>query len=294
MLTLEGLSRVTRHVIRRFVATQPKVDSEVYDYSRERAGIVFIERASQYWIGKPFSDAAEARKRLESLMSLVCAVMTREPDTQLVDMRPVLADIERILPQAPHRHRLAMLSIHILFNFVVSAEHRSPGFDTFFAKHGEEAGALGVESLAVAALLNGTDDWEVVAHAAMLDRYFLERNRPSGLHAPRLIEAAMCLALAEKYRLAGDETNARGYVAMAIEAHPGRAELHALEQSFSMERALEWREILLPRPDKATEASEGDAPARAEGPVHQPQPAQAPEVASGDTSETGDASSKDE
>lgn len=257
-LTLEGLVRITSHVIRSFVEKQPKVEREPYDYTHERHGIVIMEWAPQYTIWRPFTDPAHSRKRLEGLMSLICALMMREPDAGLVDMRPMLADVERLLPQAPRQHRLAMLSLHILFNFMVAPEMRSPEFDAFYEAHADEAGTLGVESVVVASLLSAEDDWDIEAHAAMLDRYFSERVRPSGLHAPRLAEAAMCLTLAEKFRIAGDDVRTRGYVGMALEAHPGRLELHHLERELSMDTPLAWRAILLPTDEHS--ADDASAP----------------------------------
>ena len=52
MLTFQGLTRLVRHVITEFVKQQPKVESEIYDYGRERAGIVQVPLAPQYWIGR--------------------------------------------------------------------------------------------------------------------------------------------------------------------------------------------------------------------------------------------------
>lgn len=258
-LTLEGLSRITRHVIRRFVATQPKMQTEVYDYSRERSGIVFMEMAPQYWIGLSFLDPAHARKRLEGFIGLVCSVMMHENSAQLVDMRPMLVDVERLLPQAPHQHKLAMFSISLLFNVLVPVEQKSPGFDTFYERHSEEIGTLGIETLAVASLLNLVDDWEIEDHAAMLEQYFDERNRPSGLHLPRLAEAAMCLTLAEKFRFAKSETRVHSCIARAVEAHPGCERLRLFEKNFAMDATICWRQILLPPRIGSTDLSTVEA-----------------------------------
>ncbi|MBY5927340.1 MULTISPECIES: hypothetical protein [unclassified Halomonas] len=57
VLTIQGLARVTRHTIRRFIADGPKVEIEEYDYSLERAGVVSMQVAPQYWVGRPLTDA---------------------------------------------------------------------------------------------------------------------------------------------------------------------------------------------------------------------------------------------
>lgn len=58
------------------------------------------------------------------------------------------------------------------------------------------------EALVARTLFGSLDGWSIEVHRETLDRYFAERSTPSGLHAPKLLDAAMCLALAERYRQA--------------------------------------------------------------------------------------------
>lgn len=245
-LTFQGLYRLTRHVIRAFVARGMKLEHEPYNYTLEQAGVVSIEVAPQYWIWRPLTDPGHARRRLEGLLSMVAAVLAREPDAKLVDLRPMLADVERILPQSPHVHRPALLSLHLLFNLLVAPELRTPGFTEFIERYNDEASKPGVESVAVATLLGATDGWAVEVHRAALDTYFAERIRPKGLHAPRLIEAAMCLVLAEKYRGAGYTMDAKAMLARAVETYPAHLRLLRLESDFDDESPVSWRDVLLP------------------------------------------------
>lgn len=251
-LTFQGLYRLTRHVLSTFVANGPKLEQELYNYTLEQAGVVSMELAPQYWIWRPLADAGHARRRVEGLLSLISAVLAGEPNAELVDIRPVVADVERILPQAPHMHRPALLSLHILFNLIVSPELRTPDFDQFLERHYEEASTPGVESIVVATLLNATNGWPLEAHRAALDAYFAERVRPRGLHAPRLIEAAMCLVLAEKYRGAGKLADAKAMLCNAVETHPGNPELLRVETEFDGEGPISWRDILLPPVEEGT------------------------------------------
>ena len=41
-LTLQGLTRLARHVITEFIRRQPKVETEDYDYRYEQSGIVYV------------------------------------------------------------------------------------------------------------------------------------------------------------------------------------------------------------------------------------------------------------
>ncbi len=249
-LRSKGFFRLTRHVIRRFVAEHPKVEKESYDYSLERAGVVSIQMAAQYWIWQPLADPSEARQRLEGLLSLTASVLGREPDAGLVDLRPMLADVERLLPQAAVIHRPALLAIHVLFNLLVGPDQRSRGFEAFLAKYGPEASAPSIEAVIVSTILNAHEDWPLQDHQSVLDLYFTERMRPKGLHAPRLFEAAACLAIAEKYRVTGDVANAKLMIARAVEAHPAQPALRAFEAIYDEQAAIDWRSILLPRDEE--------------------------------------------
>lgn len=245
---------MTRQVLLSFVATQPKMDREDYNYSSERAGVIQMEMAPQYWIWRPITNAEEVRRRLEGLLSLVVQVLSKEDGAQLVDIRDALADVERLLPQARHRFRPAMLSFYFLFNLLLAPEQRSSGFDAFFEQYAEEAGQPAVETIVVATLLGATDDWRADVYAKTLEQYFHERIQKQGLHAPRLAEAAMCLALADKYRQEGNPAGAKAQLVRAFEVHPGHAGLRALIDG-DLPEIIAWRDILLPPAQPGPEES---------------------------------------
>ncbi|MDP3858934.1 MAG: hypothetical protein Q8Q73_14355 [Stagnimonas sp.] len=251
-LTFQGLFRLTRHVIRTFVTERPKIEKETYNYTLEQAGVVSMEFAPQYWVWRPLTDPADARRRLEGMLSLTTSVLNREPDAKLVDLRPMLADIERLLPQAAAAHRPALLALHILFNLLVNPDQRTPGFDAFLNEHSAEASRPSIETVVVSTVLNAHKDWTREEHRTALELYFAERTRPKGLHAPRLLEAAACLALAEKYRIAGESSNSKLFVERAFEAHPAHVGLREFEASFDGINSIEWEAILLPK-DRTSE-----------------------------------------
>ncbi len=62
-LTLQGLSRLARHVIIEFVMKQKIIEKEPYNYSLERTNIFQVHLAPQYWIAVPdFSEGAGVQK----------------------------------------------------------------------------------------------------------------------------------------------------------------------------------------------------------------------------------------
>lgn len=245
-LTFQGLFRLTRHVIRSFVTESPKIQKETYDYTLERAGVVSMKLAPQYWIWQPLTNSAEARRRLEGMLSLTASVLRRDPGAKLVDLRPVLADVERLLPQSAAEHRPALLALHILYNLMVIPDLQTPRFDNFLSKHNVEAARPSVEMVIVLTVLNAHEEWTLEEHQTVLELYFTERTRPKGLHAPRLLEAAACLALAEKYRVAGDDSTSMLLVERAVEVHPAHLGLQGFEAAYDGRSAIDWEVILLP------------------------------------------------
>lgn len=253
-LTFQGLARLTRHVIREFVARGPKVEREPYDYRREEAGIRFMEMAPQYWVGRPMADAREASRRFEGLLSQLADIKANTPDAVLTDLRPALADIERLAPRTGVERRSAMLALYGLFNSIVAPEQRMPNFREFIDRH--ETGVIrpSPETLAAFTILGETNTWSVECHRKTLDSYFAKRATPKGLHAPRIFEAAMCLALAERYRAGGQIAEMRAMVSRAVECVPGRPALLALESSADTETPIDWQQTLFP-PAPADESS---------------------------------------
>lgn len=231
-LTFQGLFRITRHVIRAFVFERPKLQEEEYDYLLEQAGVVSVEFAPEYWVGGPLTDPAEARRRLEGMLSLIASALSGMQDAELTDLRPMLTDVESLLPQAAAVDRPALLSLHFLVNLLVAPDLRMPGFDDLFEKHSSEYRRPSIETLIVSAVLNADVGWTIDDHLAVLEMYFTERTIPRGLHAPRLFEAAACLVLSEKYRVAGDESNSKLLVARAFEVHPAHVGLRNFEAAY--------------------------------------------------------------
>ena len=75
LLTFQGLARLARHVITTFIQRQPKAAREEYDYSQERAGILQMQMAPQYWIGDITDlDRDSGRERLEGFLKQVSRV----------------------------------------------------------------------------------------------------------------------------------------------------------------------------------------------------------------------------
>lgn len=108
-----------------------------------------------------------------------------------------------------------------------------------------------VEALIAFTIVEDPNKWSIETQRNLLDSYFAKRAVKSGLHGPRVFESAMCLAMAERYRAAGQEAGARAMIAHAVDNAPGHSTLIALEASFDLEVLIIWRDILLPKDEPA-------------------------------------------
>lgn len=242
-LTFQGLFRIARHTIRNFILGGPKVEREAYDYTFEQAGVISAKLAPQYWVGNPLTNPGDARERLEGLLDLIALFLTSS--AKFVDLRSMLADVERLLPQAAAEFRPALLWLHLLYNKLVASDHRTPKFDDFFGTYRAEAWRPSTEALISLTVLKLADGWTIEDHLRVLKNYFHERTLPRGLHAPRLLEAAACLTLAEKFRAAGDYTNSMRYVECAVTTHPAHSSLREFESTYDGSNKIFWDAILL-------------------------------------------------
>ncbi|KII13688.1 hypothetical protein [Phaeobacter sp. S60] len=244
VLTIQGLARVTRYVIRRFIADGPKVETEEYDYNLERAGVVSMQMAPQYWVGHPLSDAQQARRRLEGFLSQLAAHERGDTNATITDLRDMLGDIEGLFPQAKKELKPALYVLYVAYNAVAPEIAQRPDWRLFMEKHAAIAEEPSGDVLIGRTLLGSTDGWSLSKHQEAYDQYWRERATKSGLHAPRLFEAAAALVLAERYRLYGNDELYRKLIAEAVECHPEHLGLREFETQLKTSKPIDWRKIL--------------------------------------------------
>jgi len=244
VLTMQGLARVTRHVIRRFISDGPKVETEEYDYNLERAGVVSMPMAPQYWVGRPLKDTQHARRRLEGFLSQLAAHERGDANAKLTDLREMLGDIERLFPQASNTVKPALYVLYVAFNAMVPEASQRHDWQLFMEKHAAIADVPSGDVLIGHTLLGSAGSWSLATHQEAYDQYWEERSARSGLHAPRLFEAATALVLAERYRLDGNDEQYRKLIAEAVECHPEHLGLRDFEAQLNINKPIDWRKVL--------------------------------------------------
>jgi hypothetical protein len=246
-LTFLGLARVTRHVIFEFIRTSPKVALEPYDYVREQPGVITAPLAAEMWVHFPLKKTAEAKRRFEGFLEQYETYLAGAEQAVFTDLRPMLESAVALWDRAPKRDRPALLALYAMFNYLLPPEDRSPDFDAVVAKHDAEAKPPSSETLVILTFLDKVEAWSLDTHREAFAKHWHERVKPGGLQIPRLLDTAICLALAERERRVGNIDEAKALVSQAVEGWPGNSNLLALEKGFDGERPIEWRDLLPPR-----------------------------------------------
>ena len=241
-----GLARLARHVIATFIQRQPKVYREEYDYQLEQPGVAIIELEPRYWVGRADNLHHNAgRRRLEGFLKQATACLLEEQGASVTNLQEMLAEVEKMLPQMSTHQLRPFIALYILYSSMVR-DGRMDNCDLILERYGHELDDPSVEAMLTLLLLEHIPDWDLAEHQEVHDAYFREKHHRNGLRVPPALEAGLCLALAERYRLAGNVIQARDLIIQAVDNHPGHAPLWDLEQSFDPNETVSWRNVIAP------------------------------------------------
>ena len=159
--------------------------------------------------------------------------------------------IEDMLAQLNVRQRRPFISLYCVYNKIVPAENKSASWQEVLERYNKELALPSSESLVTHLLLDMTPHWTIDQQRAELDYYFDHRNNRTGFRVPALLEAGICLQLAERYRSSGDSAGAKSVLTFAADNFPIFRAIQILEEEFDPEKPIDWGDLLLPNRDSA-------------------------------------------
>ena len=242
MMTFQGITRLSRHVITEFINRKLKMTKEAYDYRPERAGIVEVPLAPEYWIGRAKDlTPSSGQKCLEGFLTQVAEGLREGTKATVTDLRKMLMKVEKLLPNMSTKQRRPFLTLYILFNTLVIGNAPNDNLERVTKRYGKESEIPSVEAMLIHLLLGTVPTWSLEDHRAVHDGYLRDQGKRTCLRIPRSLRANLSLALAERYRDSGDAERARELVATAVENDPGNEVLWYQEQNFNPEVPVKWR-----------------------------------------------------
>lgn len=246
-LTFEGLARVARSVILEFIRRAPTSEREAFDYTNDFPNLLRMQLAPNMWIGNPAGLTPETTYLYFNGFLQEVEQQLLHPSTPITDLRKVTEKIGELLPAlAKPEQRLPLVTLHYWFAQWLPDEERSAAMAKLGTYH-QELDGESAEALFLYVFENRLPPWPAEQCEALFDTYFRLRYRDKRLNAGSVLGAAGLLAIAEKYRLADQDADARRLIGRAVEEFPGIVELREFESHLGEDLpSIGWWQVLLP------------------------------------------------
>lgn len=249
VLSLEGLNRLCRHVIREFIRRSPTGRDETFDFRSHLPGIVRMQWAPQYWVGQADGyTTSSAPSYLLGFVELLCPLLLNEGLTLEANLTQVLERVEELLlAEKKESARRPMLALYVLWQHVMAEDLRRPDAAKLIDRFEADLDGPSVESFTVRILLDGPIEWTVDEVETLVRGRRADLERGRGQELPPRLDAALLLFFARSLSEAGRLPEAREYLAAAVESLPGNETLIQLEESVTDEGfpAFELRRLAL-------------------------------------------------
>jgi hypothetical protein len=266
-LTFQGLARLTRHVIFRFVQQAPKMESEQYDWNSALPNVIRLQLAPELWMGNAEGyNALTAPLWLENFLGQYSAILLGIPNAALSNLTPILDKIESMsFEGVKAKQRRAIIALYHLFTFVAGPAYARLRHDELWERNEAEFEQPTIEGIALCLVHGQPIPWEVDSLEILYKTYYDERRRKGAMMLSPLFEAMFTLFLAEMNRVSGNELRARDLISFAVESSPSDQNLRQYESGLAedqLEPIDPWR-ILLPKQERAL--TDGPGPSEAKG-----------------------------
>jgi hypothetical protein len=223
-LSIAGLVRVARHVIKNFVEKQDKVTFEKYDWRSNLPGILQIELAPQYWIWKHEGFKTQHITKILSgfLSQLESVIMNSAP---LTDIRELLNKFEPLMGQASYVHQLQMLTMYILYNSLVADENKCKNHIRFIDKYKNVLEQCTIESMITFLILGQPMMWSAEICAKCWIEYNRTIHRKANINIPQIICIALMVEVASLFLSEKNETKYKEWMQNALLEASGKNKL---------------------------------------------------------------------
>lgn len=243
--TFQGLFRLTRAVIIEYVRKAEKVDHEPYHYEWDNPHLLRMKLDPSLWIYNPDAFSPQTpRHYLEGFVLLLDQCLVDFPNRKLHHPTRVIEKGFSIQSQMPEAMRVSFLGLAYLSDFFLGTVQT---YRVFSQTEVDLLNRPGVDSLIAQALMGSDTGWAPSEHKKQLDQYYKKRHTKTGIKVSQSVEACMGLALAERYRLAGDSPGALAALSAAAKDFPHLKQLRHMGEEFDQERPIDWRSIIYPR-----------------------------------------------
>lgn len=233
MLSLEGLNRLCRHVIAAFVDRGPTDVDQEFNYREQLPGIVKMQLAPQYWIGRAEGFTVErAPHVLDGFLELLLETIPDPESKKLVNLSAVLEKVEVELGRtAKSARREPMVALYVLWHVFMRSDHHRPTAKEVIDRYQSDLERPGIIGFAVRVLASREIEWSLDELLGLVERRREDLQRGRGQPISTVFDAALLIATAMRLWDEGRVAETVTLVSQAAEAMPGNESLIALEDS---------------------------------------------------------------
>lgn len=197
-LTINGLVRLTHHVINNFICQQSYLEHEEYNWKKDLPGRYEFEMAPQNWIWKHENfKSSMANKRYSGfLQNLEDAISNKG---SLTNLDKLLEKYESLIPNAKKKDKLSMLAVYYLYNTFIEEKGKCPNYEKFLSKYENLFNECCIEMLIVKFLLNQKWPWDIEECVEQYNKYLKNKFSKNSLSIPTLIEICLIIEIANVY-----------------------------------------------------------------------------------------------
>ncbi|WP_443478349.1 hypothetical protein ACLIMP_22010 [Novosphingobium aerophilum] len=241
LLSLEGLARLCRHVVRRFVERAPCDADHDFNYRSALPGIFNMRLASQYWVHQAAGfNRHSAPAYFDGMVEFLIEGMSGRSEAGLVDMGAVLDVIERsALGLSDREDRLPMAGMMAIWNACAPADKRRNLKKPLREKFEDDLAEPSMVSFAVKLLLQRPIPWTSEAMVSLSAKRRAARRGNSFQVMPKRIDAALHLLVADRLLKEGNKGCGLEEVSHAVETVPGIMDLIRFEEALKNDEDLD-------------------------------------------------------
>lgn len=232
ILTLAGLWRLVRHVVRRFVADATKTAPEPWDYRDALPGILRMQLAPQYWVSQADGfDAHTAETWFNGVAEAFIAWCGGHAD-EGIDLTGIVEKIEQLVPTMPDgAAKTAMIAIYALWYEWTDQKDRRSGAREFLNTHGPCLDRPSPIAFTFGLLSKrGIPEWTVVEWTELATARRAARMAGKETPLPTAVDVLLQLETADQLEAVGRRDGAVEFASNAVEECPGNEDLHAWEK----------------------------------------------------------------
>jgi hypothetical protein len=248
MLSLEGLVRLARHVVRSYVDRAPVEVDPTFDWRASLPGVVHVHAAPQYWIWN------------------VEGFDHKSANPVLLGLRGPLGRHIRRTPRRRHRHtggagahraaaagtadgpvKTLMVAIYALWHRTLAPRDHWPCATSLLAKHEHLLQRADVPSFVAGLLSDQLPEWTADQWHTLAIKRRAQRSSRRHLELPAGFDAALQIMAAERLMEAGRTDQARTLARFAVEELSGHEPLMAWEARLASgeDAELDLRALVL-------------------------------------------------